>query len=499
MLLSRRTGSAIMAAVCAISIMLTGCSSTKNTNNISGTNSNDSAAQSQTGDTSNTGSQTDSQNTAASSKQSSKTSTKSTSTISQPTGKQIITFMGWGSLQEKTIFTKMIAAFSKKYPNIKVNYQHVPSAGNDYMVKLSAALQANKMPDVFYMHTDYFYPWVNAGRMLDLQPYLNNSSTYKQGLIWDKAIQIFKYNKNTKLVGVDGDVYGLPKDLGPWAMVYNKTLFNKKGVALPSATKAMTWDQFVQTAKQLTSGSGVNKVYGAANYTLESAVWSNNADFLSSDKTKVTVNTPQFAQALQWVADLSLVNGCAPSPDESAASGWFQRWCNGNVGMAWMGPWDQATFWSTCNFEWDIMPTPVSPYTGKGVTWLGSAAFCVSATSKYKDSAYLLSEFLTMDKDAQVYNYQNGQAVPNIISMAKNDYLKMNKNPANKQVFLDIIQDSSKSKYQPLYGTYDSSWYDYFNSEIIKVWNGSEKATSFVARVQPGMQSRLDNSRKNIK
>lgn len=406
----------------------------------------------------------------------------------------VITFAGWGSLAEKQIFTKMIDQFEATHPGVKVNYQHVPGTQEDYMVKLTSNLATNKMPDVFYIHSDEFYSWVDAGRLEDLTPYVEASETAQSANVWDKALTVFRYNTATKQVGVeDGALYGLPKDLGPWAMVYNKTLFEQKGVPLPDPEVPMTWSEFVETARLLTEGEGIDKVFGTANFTLESAVWSNGADFLNEDHTQVTVNTPEFAEAMQFVADLALVEGVSPTPEEDAASGWFQRWVNGKVGMAWMGPWDQATFWDSVSFEWDIMPTPVSDRTGQGVSWLASAALCVSPNSENKQLAYELAEFLCMNQDAQTYNYQAGQAVPNIVDMAKNDYLQMDKMPENKQVFLDIIEDPAKGKFKPVYYTKNTTWYSYFYSESSKVWSGSMTAAEFLEMIQPDLQARLDS------
>lgn len=422
-------------------------------------------------------------------------SESSSSNAGNKNGKNVvITFAGWGSLAEKQNFTKMIDKFEETHPGVKVNYQHYPGSQDDYMVKLVSNVAANKMPDVFYIPTDEFVEWAAAGRILDISDYLAKSENYEEGKIWEKSINMYHYNKETGAVGEDGGLYGLPKDLGPWAMVYNKTLFEQKGVPLPDPNKPYTLDEFIDVAKKLTSGTGVDKVYGTANYTLESAVWSNGANYLSEDKKTVTVNTPEFAEALQWVADLALVHGVSPTTAESATSGWFERWCNGKVGMAWMGPWDQATFWEAVSFEWDLMPTPVNAKTGKAVSWLGSAALCVSATSKEAEIAYELTEFLCMDEEAQKINYESGQAVPNIIEMAENDYLAMDKMPANKQVFLDILKDPEKGQFQYTYYTKNSSWYDYLNSELNKVYSGSMSATEFCKKIQPELQERLDGN-----
>lgn len=409
--------------------------------------------------------------------------------------KTVISFAGWGSLAEKKVFTAMIDQFEKKHEGVKVNYQHIPGTQADYLVKLISLLASHKMPDVFYIHSDEFYSWVDAGRLENLTPYFEKSQTASEAKVWDKSLNIFRYNSSAKQIGTeDGNLYGLPKDLGPWAMVYNKTLFQAKGVPLPDPKVPMTWSQFVNVCKKLTGGEGVNKVFGTANYTLEAAVWSNGADFLTADKKKVNVDTPEFAEAMQWVADLALVEGVSPTPEEEGASGWFSRWVNGKVGMAWMGPWDQATFWDSVSFDWDIMPTPVSDKTGKGVSWLASAALCVSAESKEKQLAYELAEFLSMNKDAQRFNYESGQAVPNIVSMAKEEYLKMDKAPSNKQVFLDIIEDPTKGQFKSVYYTKNTTWYTYFTSEASKVWSGEMKAAPFLTQIQGQMQERLDSN-----
>ena len=190
----------------------------------------------------------------------------------------VISFAGWGSLAEKKIFTKMIDDFEKTHPGVKVNYQHVPGTQEDYLVKLTSLLAANKMPDVFYIHSDEFFSWADADRLENLTPYMEASQVAANAQVWEKSLNVFRFDTAAHQVG-QGDLYGLPKDLGPWAMVYNKTLFEAKGVALPDPEKPMTWSEFVEVCKQLTDGTGVNKVFGTANYTLEAAVWSNGADF----------------------------------------------------------------------------------------------------------------------------------------------------------------------------------------------------------------------------
>ena len=47
-------------------------------------------------------------------------------------------------------------------------------------------------------------------------------------------------------MNVGGKLVGLPQDSGPMAMFYNKTLFDKYGIAVPK-----TWDEYVAAAQKL--------------------------------------------------------------------------------------------------------------------------------------------------------------------------------------------------------------------------------------------------------
>ena len=49
---------------------------------------------------------------------------------------------------------------------------------------------------------------------------------------------------------MNGDVYGLPYDFGPYIIYYNKDLFDKHGVEYP--TSSMTWDEFLEKCRALT-------------------------------------------------------------------------------------------------------------------------------------------------------------------------------------------------------------------------------------------------------
>ncbi|WP_260405450.1 ABC transporter substrate-binding protein [Paenibacillus sp. 598K] len=403
-----------------------------------------------------------------------------------------IEFMGHGNPNEKKIFETLIAAFEKQYPNVTVKYTSVPPG--EYSQKLTTLVSSGKAPDVFYVGGSEFYRFAEAGTVLNIQSYLDQTELFQPDNVWPTALDRYRYDGTN--VG-SGDLYGLPKDVGPWAFVYNKTLFDAAGVAPPPAEAgAWTWDDLLAAAKQLTvdeNGDGKPDKYGVGAYSLESAVWGNGGQFIDYESGTVMIDQPEFYEAMQFVADLSLVHKVSPNQEAEQALNAYTRFLNGKLAMFAMGPWDQPAFWEL-PFEWDIAAWPASPSTGETATWLGSMGFAISAKSKHPQEAFDLAAFLSLDEAGQRENYQLGQAVPNLIDMARGEFLEQDKAPASRQVFLDIIEDYGRPDVPAL--SKDTQWIDAFWQDASKVWNGNMSAKDFTAEMQPKMQALYDKGNK---
>lgn len=396
-----------------------------------------------------------------------------------------ITFMGWGTPQEVEVFNTMIAQFEAQYPGVTVDYQSVPAA--DFPTKLQTMIAANQVPDVFYLQPEKVMPFAQAGLIEDLTDFTADNDIFDQDNAWAKALDMYRYDGTNPGVGA---LYGLPKDIGPFALAYNKDLFEAAGIPEPDPDEPWTWDEFVANAKKLTSGEGTSKVYGSAPYSLESAVWSNGADWLNADHNEVTVTEPKFVEALQWVADLILKEGVVPTADEESALPSFQRFIDGQIGMMGIGPWSQGQFWDEISFDWDLMPWPVPNAGDKPAVWYGGLGFAVSATSKSPDDAKNLAAFLAYNEDAQRTSMELGQSIPNFIDMTKNEYLKLDKPPANKQEFVDIVEDYGRRATQTF--TFNSEWFTEFNANLASVWTGEMTAQEYVDSVAGTMQDLVD-------
>ena len=89
-----------------------------------------------------------------------------------------------------------------------------------------------------------------------------------------------------------GSVYGLPKDVTPRAIFYNKNVFDAAG--LPYPQDGWTWSEFTETVKALSNGkTGEDAQYGfialsSQTYMLQGYIWSNGGQIVSDDGMTAT-------------------------------------------------------------------------------------------------------------------------------------------------------------------------------------------------------------------
>src|SRR5205823_3785298 len=103
-----------------------------------------------------------------------------------------------------------------------------------------------------------------------------------------------------------GALFALPKDIGPFAMYYNRELFARAGLPSPPAEQPWTWPEAVAVWRRLTlarRADGRIDQWGTFGFPLEAAVWSNGGDFLSPDGRQFTMpDDPRALEAVRWLA-----------------------------------------------------------------------------------------------------------------------------------------------------------------------------------------------------
>jgi len=406
----------------------------------------------------------------------------------------VITFMGWTNATESKAYDAVIKKFEEAY-RCDVKYNKV--AVGEYRTKLNSAMAdatGNSTPDVFYVPAGMLWNLIISEKVVNLQPYLDASDKIRESDLWELP-GWFQYRFDGNEIG-KGDIYAFPKDVGPWAMVYNKTLFEQFGVPLPDPDEPWTWDDLIAQGAKFNHKTGTMRdAFALAWLSVYPTVWSNGASFLSEDRRTVTVTDPKFVEAIQFISDCINVHNLTPSPDESSSMDAYTRWVQGQVAICNAGPWDVTTY-DKLPFEWEYMPYIAGP-SGIQATTVGYMGLAVSSQSDNRDLAFELARYLTTDLEAQRSLYKAGQIVPNVVSMAKGEYVDYVKNQApvrHRNVFewIRILEDYGRP--QEEYLTFNNEWMQPFMSGVGMVFNGSRTALEFLQEVEPTMQQKLDES-----
>ncbi|OPJ59496.1 ABC transporter substrate-binding protein [Clostridium oryzae] len=405
-------------------------------------------------------------------------------------GKVTLSVFTYAQPQEKKVYLKLAKEYMQKHPKVKINWNIVD--GTVYATKMKALFASKKVPDIFYTGAGDLRAYVNAKELLPLDSYVKKLNI-DTASIWSQALERYKYD-GTK-VG-QGTLYALPKDISAFGFAYNKTMFKKNGIADPDPNKPYTWDEFLQICQKLTkdtNGDSKKDQWGAGfdpNYSIEPFIWTNGADFLNKDGTKVTINTPEFQEALQYFTDLTVKYKVTPSATEAKSLAYYQRWLQGQLGFFACGNWDMATFNNLKKFDYDLIPWPVSPKTNTSYTWTGSLGFSVSNTSPNKNEAVKFISYLSTDKQTSVELSDANIQLPNNVEYAKGDYIKNLKPKKNIQVMFNYLEKTGRSG--PTDYTYNSEWWTEFQNALPQVLNGKQTVSDFIAKEQPKMQQKLD-------
>jgi multiple sugar transport system substrate-binding protein len=408
---------------------------------------------------------------------------------SEPSGEKTkLTFMGWGTDAEIATFTTMIEQFENEYQDVEVEYIVVPD--NDFDTRLQTMIGAGQCPDVFYINIDWLMKYASTGSLYDLTAYAESNDIFDPDNVWNCLNKVYRYDGEYQ---GQGNIYAFPKDVSAFPIFYNVDLFKQASVTPPTADDPWDWNDFIEAAKKLTSGEGDSKIYGTGGYSREAAVWSNGTEWVDQETlTQVKITDPAFIEAMQFCADLTLVHGVAPTPEESTALGDYDRFKQGKLAMVGAGTWSLADLWANCDFEWDVMPWPVSPNTGKTEIWFGTAGLAVSAATKNPEAACNLAAYLAYNEDTQRTAYQMGQAIPTLKDMAYGEFVDAGKAPANKQVLFDMMENTARLATQSR--TFNQEWFAEFNSNAAAVYEGTMTAEEYCNSVAGTCQQLLDES-----
>lgn len=198
-----------------------------------------------------------------------------------------------------------IADLWTEQSGIDVNIQVV--TWDEYWTLLEAGATGGSLPDVFWMHSNSAQMYMENDMLLDLTDYIAKSDAVKMENYYPGISELYSLN---------GKQYAMAKDHDTIALLYNKAIFDKCGVAYP--TDDWTWDDYYAAAKAITE-AGKGEFYGAAmNTTNDQDGWFNIVyDFggyvISEDKKSSGWDNENTKKAMEFVGKLCS-DAFAPQP-----------------------------------------------------------------------------------------------------------------------------------------------------------------------------------------
>ncbi|MFN3653064.1 MAG: ABC transporter substrate-binding protein [Armatimonadota bacterium] len=403
-------------------------------------------------------------------------------------GAQRILFTGWGGIIERKVFTDLVAEFERRHPEIDVEYRPVP---RDYVAKLKVMVAGGAPPDVFYVPDGDFAGFALGGKLLNLEPFVARSEVVNPEEIWEAGLR--RYRFDGRVFG-QGPLYALPKDIGPTAMYVNRDLLRAQGIPLPPADRPLTWDEaeaLWRSASRDTDGDGRIDQWGTHGFVMEAAIWSNGGRLLSADGRRwVLPDDPRAIEALEWLVSLQAEKGLSPMERQRQSIPVDTLFLTGRlatfIGGRWMVP-----MFRNAEFDWDVVPVPVSPRTRRKEGWSGSVGLAISPGSAHKEAAWKLVEFL-VGPEGQAAQTRTGFQVPNQKSLARTEvFLQPGQRPESAEVFIDAAeyQQSGVPTRTP-----DHEWWDLFIREIGAAYRGEKSVKEVLRSSRAEIQTALDRS-----
>lgn len=360
-----------------------------------------------------------------------------------------ITLKVWESTGGPDEFIKQAgAAFTEKYPNIKVEFVNVELSDSTTQIALDGP--AGVGPDLFAAPHDKLGELVSGGHILATQ-----NAEDISGKVLSACSTALTY---------DGTMYGYPVSAETYTLFYNKDLISEEEVPT-------TWEDLMSFAKTFNEENkgkyGFMMNVGDGYYSIIFTTSNDNLLFGAdgTDTTTTNINSPASVEGMKTFQGLRSILD-VPSADLSTAAcdGAFS---SGNVALYITGLWNITNFEEAgINFGVTSLPslpgndTPASSFSG-------TRAMFASAYSDYPKETAAFADFLLSDEMQQL-RFELTGALPSIDCTVDSPYIAG---------FLKQLEYAFPMPSIPQMNAY----WDAMNAASANIWDGADVQTELDA------------------
>jgi multiple sugar transport system substrate-binding protein len=350
-----------------------------------------------------------------------------------------------------------LAMFAQRNPRITISKTDL--AGGTTQAKFASSLAAGTYDDVVLLGSPQVPYYRDLGTFVDIAPLLKTAKI---------DMKTFTYVDPSHSVG--NKRFFLPFQQGGSIWTVNKTLFQKEGVPLPNEN--WTWNDWADAGRKLSKpdqdqygfGPALDDDLKAKYYPL---IGSNGGHVISPDFKRTLLTDSPTLEAIRWGAermtrDRSWVQPGAPKTVDFTL---------GNVGMLI----SSANIGNTIQkvgskFEWDLMPQPKSPRTGKSVRTFNAQPHGITTKSTggaaRVEAAFTFVAFMS-GRDVQLLIAKDKGSVPVLRELITTSPYA-DPPPASMKLVAKDLDDAMDLR---LFNGYDE-WQSAWTTALQDVWTG---------------------------
>ncbi len=258
----------------------------------------------------------------------------------------------WGVTEDIASIKGAAAGFQKANPSIKLDFR-VGDCGADYAA-CKTLIAGKNMSDVLVTGTWNFNQMVNDGVLADLSPHMETDGV--------KAADFTPVALGSDKAAKDGKYHALPMGYNVQSLFYNKTMFEKAGLAVPPADGNYTYDQLRTWAKKLTLDNKgrnpddpafdpkhiaqwgyYNRVAIPSDSGYSPVLWANGGGVLGgANRATCQLEDPATIDSFQMLQDMMWKDHSTLTPQQEQETPGYLRWIQGHVAMQ-QGSHEQVT------------------------------------------------------------------------------------------------------------------------------------------------------------
>jgi alpha-1,4-digalacturonate transport system substrate-binding protein len=291
-----------------------------------------------------------------------------------------------GADAEEQSIKEALAAYTKLHPETTFNLQIVPYEGIEQ--KFSQFIASGTAPDI--SKTSSMRPVIRP-YLVDLKEHFGPD--YLKDFVrgWAMGAEL-------------GDkVIAAPLLVTATGILLNKSAFDKAGIAIPTADKGWTWDEFLATIKTVQQKASIRYPLvwdvSASRWIIHPFTYGNQI-YSEAAPYKVVMDDAKWTAALDKFIGITKTHMPPGQWSGSSSDNPKQLFTNGQA-VAWMsGSWQVSGLTASAKFDWQAGPTPYG--TVKSSIYGGDYVIAFNTGTHIKESTDFI-KWLTGPEGQKVF------------------------------------------------------------------------------------------------